>query len=133
MKVKCLINNLCEISHEETRARLAEFIHMPDGDSNLEIGETYEVQALEYRDSNVWLYIHTVESNEYPFPYPIEFFQTEDSSLPTNWQASLIGDSDNPFLKRLTFPEWAHNDLFFEMLIDGEPGYVATYATLRQS
>jgi len=133
MKVKCLINNVHAISSNNSRTRLEQFIHLPDGDSDLEIGKTYNVQAIEFRNDNLWLYVHTVESNEYPFPYPVEFFQVEDSSLPTAWVASFVGGNGNTVLKRLTFAEWANNDLFFERLVDGDPASVATYSKLRQS
>jgi hypothetical protein len=133
MLVKCIRNSVSTLASDEASARTKAWTNSEGKYADLEIDKIYPVEAIEYIDNGIFYYLHSVDASEHPYPYASEFFGIENSSLPESWDLSLRAESGLTRLKRLTFPEWANDDLFFEKLVDGDPECVAIYATLRQS
>ena len=132
MIVRCRSNNVANLRDTNARERLLRSIHLPDGDSDLAIGADYSVQAVEtWQDGSIMLYLHTVDSNNYPFAYPIEFFEVLDGALPKDWICVKHGADDEIGGLLITFPAWAKNRHFFENLIDDGASEIAIY--LRHS
>lgn len=133
MIVKCVQNDVSLIGLEAVKSRLQSYIHLDGPDSYLEINQYYPVQAIENRGGGFWFYLHTVEDNEYPFPYPAEFFSIQDSSLPDDWQAKLTEENGNLVLKRISFQEWTKDDNFYEKLIGEFSEYIQIYLNKKRT
>lgn len=132
MRVQCIANDVDKLSDVAVRKRLAESIHLDGGDSDLVVGNTYAVFAIaQWRDGGIRVYLHTVEESEYPYPYPLEMFSVIDPALPTNWCVSFEQRSFGVAIKRISFPEWANDDHFYEMLLDGDEEAIAIYKHQR--
>jgi hypothetical protein len=131
MIVKCIGNDISILSLDATRNRLGRWMDSDGRYSDLEIGQTYTVQALEYLDHGIWFYIHTIDVSEHPYPYASEFFNVEDSSFPINWHTTLHRSNGYETLKRITFREWAVDNSFYERIVEGDAGTVATYLRNR--
>jgi len=128
MRVTCIKNSLASIIEDAVRMRLQESIHIEGPNADLGIGQKYVVQAVEARrDGGWWLYLHTVPASGWPYPYPAEFFQIDDNAIPTNWSLRSEFVDGQFTVKRLTFPDWANNDTFYEQLVDGDSIAEATY------
>jgi len=128
MRVTCIKNTLASISESAVRMRLQESIHGEGPNRDLELGQQYVVHAIEtWHDGGWWFYLHTVPASDWPYPYPAEFFQIDESTVPANWclRSQLV---DGQFVvKRLTFSEWANDDTFYERLIDGDSTAISAY------
>ncbi len=127
MQVKCVINDLAQLEKSAQISRLRESIHIDGPISSLDLGKTYDVQAIENWDGYLWYYIHTVDVSSFPYPYPAEFFEVIDASLPKNWIISLTEKNGAVVFKRLTIPQWANDDLFYEHLVDDDPDIQRLY------
>jgi len=134
MRVKCIVNALEQLADTGVKARLANSIHLDGPDENLVIGNTYEVLALDRADDGgLRVYLHSVERGDHPYPYPLEMFNIEDSTFPENW---VIGFAQNQYgstMKRISFPEWASDDRFFEKLVDGDQITLGQYRKQKNS
>jgi hypothetical protein len=110
------------------RERLAKSIHLDGEDRDLVVGKSYSVAAIEWwNGGELRVFLHTVEKCDYPYPYPLEMFEVIDSSLPASW--CLVFES-RPFgmaIKRMSFSEWAEDDNFYELLIDGDEKAIGIY------
>lgn len=124
MKVKCTNNHLAKITNADVFERLSSSIHLPDPDSNLELGAEYSVQAIELMWGGIWIYLETCGS-DYPYPYPIEFFEIVDSSILVDW--SVRAPYRNQNLAIVGFQEWISDPNFYEKLLDDSPVEVAIY------
>lgn len=133
MIVKCIGNALSSLESAAARDRIRHWTDSEGNYTHLEIGEKYIVEALEYLDNGIWFYLHTIPESEHPYPYASEFFSIEDSEFPEHWRVSFNVTNGLPKFKRITFSEWAEDDLFFEKLIDSEADYVAIYMKNRTS
>lgn len=131
MIVKCIGNDVSLLAFDSVKERLRWWMNSDGQYSDLEIGRRYPVQAVEYIDNGIWFQLHSIEVSEHPYPYASEFFVIEDSSLPKEWRAKFTVKDGNIMLKRITFPEWAEDDLFYEKLVDGESEYVSKYLSNR--
>lgn len=127
MRVICIRNNVTTITDSEVRERIHRSIHLDGPIADLVVGREYKVQAIEERDSGLWLYLHTVAVNDYPFPYPAEMFEFSDNTLPTGWSIRWQVQRGNVGWKRITFVAWATDDHFYERLIDGDTESVSLY------
>jgi hypothetical protein len=115
MRVRCTTNDLDSIRDTTVAARLRRSIRIDHPLYDLTVGAEYAVQAMTQRDDGgFWLYLHTVPQSDFPYPYPMEFFQFIDSSPPSCWGL------ESPAFKTLSFTEWATNALFYEKLVDGD-------------
>jgi hypothetical protein len=127
MLVKCVANELAKTEMDAVRIRLGRSIHRDGPNRDLVVGQDYEVHAVEYRDGGFWYFIHTVFENDYPFPYPAEYFQLLDATIPSDWAVRLINGAEGVILKRLAFREWANDDSFYERLVEGDAASVAVF------
>ena len=131
MKVKCVLNDLTSLVDLAVKKRLEGSIHIEGPISELTVGEEYLVQAVEFGANGIWLYFHTAGDDEFPYPYPVEFFHWSDRSIPRGWtiELSTAGDS---FRMRLSFPEWVNDDQFYEKLVDRVASVGAVYRAKRR-
>src|SRR5215203_5279103 len=114
MLLKCIGNNVSTLASEEAKARIKNWTNSEGEYIDLEIGRAYIAQAVEHLDGGIFYYLHSVDVSEHPYPYAVEFFEIEDSSIPTHWEVSFKDESGIRKFNRLSFPEWANDDLFFE-------------------
>jgi hypothetical protein len=127
MVVNCIINELASAKSDAVRTRLAESIHTEGPMLDLAVGQDYLVQAIELRDGGVWFFIHTVKASCFPYPYPAEYFAIVDGTISSLWSAKFADGPDGATLKRLSFPEWANDDSFYEKLIGEDVNCLALY------
>lgn len=132
MKVACKVNNMNEISVPETTLRLKKYISLPDGELDLQIGKEYVVYGIEFRDNCPWFYVCIEAYDEYPKPYPADFFEIIDERLSSHWELSFKEQENKKNKSQLIFCEWAHNANFYENLVDGDDEAVATFAKYRK-
>lgn len=134
MDVKCIANNIDQIDNSDARNRLAESIHLQEGDSSLTIGKTYAVAALvKWNNGGLYVYLHSIEESNHPYPYPIEFFAVTNSIFPANWIVGTDPDQTGDFEIRISFPEWANDEGFFERLLDGDEGAREIYEEQKKN
>ena len=134
MQVKCLTDNLHQLNDIVVQNRLSEWIHLEGPDDNLTLKKGYTVMALEGDTiSGFKVYLHTIEHSNHPYPYPIELFQITDSTFPDSWCVGLHQGLNGKAGIRISFPEWANDDLFYELLINGEPAATETYNQHRNT
>jgi hypothetical protein len=131
MIVRCIGNDISFLALDSVKERLRWWMNSDGQYSDLEIGQRYAVQAVEYLDDGIWFQLHTIDVSEHPYPYASEFFVIEDSSLPQEWQSTFTMKEGNIMLKRITFREWAEDNLFYEKLIDGVQEYVSVYLSKK--
>jgi hypothetical protein len=127
MRVRCTRNDLDAIRDAAVSTRLRRAIKIEGPLDDLTIGAEYAVQAMTQRDGGFWLFLHTVPQSDFPYPYPVEFFQFIDSSPPSHWRLEYGRSGHGPVFKTLSFAEWATDDLFYEKLVDGEEDAVRIY------
>jgi hypothetical protein len=127
MQVKCVINDISQLSSVELTTRLKASIKLDGADRDLKVGALYEVQAIENINGYLWYYIQTVEKNSYPFPYPAEFFLLVDASLPRKWVINFTEKNGSVAFKRLAIQQWADSDVFYEQLVDDDPDVQRLY------
>lgn len=127
MRVTCTANRVDAIADADVRGRLRRSIHVEGPLADITVGSEYEVQALEERDGGIWLFLHTVFENEYPFPYPAEMFELCDGSIPVGWAIRLQKVAGTVTVRRITFPSWAADESYYERLVDGDTATSANY------
>lgn len=127
MRVICIKNTVAAITESEVRERICRSIHLDGPITDLAVGREYKVQAIEERDGGLWLYLHTVAMNDYPYPYPAEMFDFRDNTLPTGWSIRLQVQQGNIGCKRITFVAWATDDHFYERLVAADTETVSLY------
>lgn len=134
MFVRCVTNIVDKLPDPAVKARLHQSIHREGPDEDLTVGQVYPVLAIaRWQDGGVRIYLHTVASNDHPYPYPIEMFEVVDSSLPTGWCVHFGRCQDGMTVERIGFPEWAKDDQFFEKLVDGDDATIAIYRQQRHA
>ncbi|WP_347905406.1 hypothetical protein [Pseudomonas purpurea] len=131
MKVVCTINNLNDLQDPDVSARLRYYIRMPGGEIDLEPGKTYTVYGIEMWDNCPWFYLCNALDDEYPKPYAADLFKVVDERFSTYWRLSFDQEARRAPATRFVFDIWADDPLFYEQLIDGEPGRVSTFARYR--
>ena len=128
IRVTCIENSVSSVRNDRLRMLLQKSIHLEGPDSDLEVGRTYDVQAIEVRgDAGWWLYLHTVSSSDWPYPYPAEFFTIDENTLPEDWCIGSQFQEGRFALKCISFAEWASDNSFYEKLIDGDSMALAVY------
>ena len=131
MIVRCFVNDISKIKSGSLVERLKQYINLDGPDNDLEIGNEYPVHAIENRGGHWWFYIHNVEVNSYPFPYPSEFFHIVRSGIPSHWTIKMDLINGQSVLARITFQEWNDDDLFYERLVEGDPEISKIYLSSR--
>lgn len=128
MRVRCIANDVGQLSGAMLKSRLMESIHRDGADDDLAIGSIYDVLALDkWGDGGIRIYLHTVKESDYPYPYPIEMFEVIDATVPTAWCLTFEQQPFGVCLKRISFPEWANDDSFYEKLVGGDETAIAIY------
>lgn len=74
MKVLCKVNNVFGIDELHALSHISKYINKTDGETNLEVGCSYTVYGVEFRDNHPWHYACVDEDCEYPKPYSSDFF-----------------------------------------------------------
>jgi len=119
MKVLCTLNNIFEVKDVDAVDRMKKYIHLSDGQMELEKNVEYCVYGIVFRGSAPWYYLCLDEDDECPSPYPAELFIVTDERLSSYWRISteaLI----NGVLSSLVFEEWAKDSSFYERLINDD-------------
>jgi hypothetical protein len=120
MKVLCAINNIFEIKDAVTLDRMKKYIHLSDGQLDLEKSVEYCVYGIIFRDNSPWYYLCLDEDDESPSPFPADLFKVTDDSLSSYWRLSSQSFTDG-VISSMVFDEWANDSSFYERLIDGDP------------
>lgn len=128
MRVKCLTNDINLLNDPLVHSRLQKSIHIDGELTDLSLGGIYNVLAIEERDKGVWIFLHTVEESDYPYPYPIELFEVVDNYLNANWCIKFELLSNKSFVKIISFSEWANDSHFYEKLINGDTKAINIYS-----
>lgn len=132
MQVRCKTNNVNKLSNLAVRDRLRESIRLEEADTDLIVGKTYPVLAIDkWQDEGIRIYLHTVEESDHPYPYPVEMFEVIDQSIPEGWCIRFEYQQSGLTIKRISFPEWANGGDFYERLVDGDAAAIATYRQQR--
>ncbi len=133
MKVVCKFNTLTSIKCSETKSRLKKYIKLPDDDElDIRIGEKYVVYGLLFWNNCPWFYLCSENYDEYPKPYPSEFFDIIDDRISLYWKLSFYSQSNHEAKTSLVFEEWAKDPNYYERLIDGDINAVELFAKYRQ-
>lgn len=132
MRAKCIINRLASITDKIARDRIGDSIRIEGPLTDLSVGQEYPVQALEERYGGLWVYIHTVEINNYPYPYPAEFFEFTDTKLPSDWHISFEMRQGNLVWNRIAGAFWVEDDAFFDRLVEGDLEAISLYKKFRR-
>ena len=126
MKVLCTINNILEIKDVVTLDRMKKYIHLSDGQLDLEINVEYCVYGIIFRDNSPWYYLCLDEDDESPSPYPADLFKVTDDRLSSYWKLSTQAVT-NGVMSSMVFDEWANDLSFFERLIDDDPSAIELF------
>lgn len=128
MRVRCITNVVDKLPDAAVRDRLNLSIHREGPDEDLVVGQVYHVVAIaRWRDNGLRVYLHTINESHHPYPYPLEMFEVVDPSLPTGWCVNFEQQQDGLIIQRISFPEWASDDQFFERLVDGDETAITIY------
>jgi hypothetical protein len=128
MRIRCKNNDLASIE-ASARERLGQSINRSGPDYGLELDAEYFVYAIEFMRGGIWVYIET-PGRDYPFPYPIEFFEIVDSSIPSDWAAKA--PYRNQHLAIVGFREWVNDPTFYEKLLDDSPIEISVYESKKK-
>lgn len=134
MRVRCVANDIEKLNNSIVRKRLVESIHREGADEDLTVNAVYAVLAMEqWSDGGIRVYLHTVGESNYPYPYPVEMFEVVDATVTTSWCVTFFEQQSlGMSIKRISFPEWAHDDFFYERLVDGDEAVIAIYKQHRE-
>jgi hypothetical protein len=131
MIVKCIANDISFVKNKKAAERLRRWVNSEGVYNDLDVGQEYQVQAVDYFEGGVFYYLHLDDTDDHPLPYASEFFVIEDSSFPASWEVGFHVENGKKRFKRLTFQEWVEDDMFYEKLLDGETEYVSMYLCNR--
>ncbi len=132
MKVLCEINNILELDDNSTVNRLKQYIHLPDGQLNLEINNEYCVYGILFRDNSPWYYLCLDEDDEHPTSYPAELFNVTDGRLSSYWRISEKIYPNGAVMSSIVFEEWSKDSSFYERLIDDDPEAICLFGKYRK-
>lgn len=134
MRARCLHNRLDGISSETIRRRLRRCVHIDGEIDSLKIDSIYDILALT-RSSNgeIRIFIDTGTDVGFPSPFPIEFFEIVDCSIPVGWVVGWYSLNDSIDISILSFSEWVSDCRFYEKLIEGDSNAVAAYTRNRNA
>ena len=129
MLVKCIGNSPEHLRDERTKQAYARNIHQER--VWLEIGQTYLVYGVAFRDGeNIpWFLICEDEDDEYPKPHLSAFFEIVDGKIPCDWAFTTTPNNagEISFLPK----RWAKDPCFLEKLDDEEIGAVEYFRELK--
>lgn len=100
----------------------------------LTVGTTYVVYAFTVFDGCTWFYVLDDDERAHPIWYPAALFDIRDPTIPRDWVFGYVrpstGEEEFPIV---SFPEWAHDERFYEALVDGRPDAARVFAERRGS
>lgn len=131
MKVRCIKTNLYDVRIEGAIQRLEKYIHLSDGQLNLELNVDYTVYGIIFRDNSPWYYLCLDEDDEYPKPFAGEFFQVLDTRLSAYWSLSSQLMQNGGIQSQLVFKEWSEDSTFYERLVEGDPKAIELFRKYR--
>jgi hypothetical protein len=127
MIVKCIHSNIKQLTNRETIERLNQWKHISKSSNRLIIGEEYYIFAIvQSKNSSLWYYIDT-DNDDYPRPYPAEFFEIIDNTIPHGWKVVTEKSDHAVRLFYISFAEWADDPLFHEKLVDDDEKAIMIY------
>ncbi|MEM7621296.1 MAG: hypothetical protein AAF228_12725 [Pseudomonadota bacterium] len=132
MKVISRINNLSGFADKHLLARLKKYNRNLDGKINIEIGETYTVYGILFRDNSPWYYLCSEDYDDYPIPYASECFEVIDEKLSACWKINSTQLETGIVETFLVFDEWAEDRMFCERLINGDKEAEKIFAKYRK-
>lgn len=114
------------------RKRLLADVHVIGRIEGLDLGQEYEVQAVEaWSDGYLRFYVHVL-SLPWPSPYPAELFEISDPTIPENWSGKFKATNLGVRFRRLAFKQWAEDETFYERLLNGDDAAVSAYASRKR-
>lgn len=79
------------------------------------------------------IYLHTIEDSDLPYPYPLEFFNLLDTTLPPAWKVAVKLTADETQTVLIGFSDWAEDIRFYEKLVAGDERAVVSYKLHRRA
>lgn len=132
MKAICRATSPLEVDETKLSGRIGPGHRDWHGYDELEVGVEYLVWAVEPQaEGGVWLYLHAVDGHDWPTPYPGRLFEIVDATIPAGWEIDLAHDDGDVKVRRVSFGEWAHDDGFYERLVDGDANALRSYNLQR--
>lgn len=120
MKILCKHNSSSGLS-DARKILISKFIRTANSRTHLRVGENYFAFGAIFRDNFPWLYVFVDDSDQYPKPYPVDYFDLNDWQVPPQWvvRSRMLnnGSASTEIVPRL----WASNSNFYERLVDGDP------------
>ncbi len=88
---------------------------------SLVINKYYIVYAMEIVSGYIWYYLCDENYTYYPFWNPSPLFEVADGQLSRYWIYSFTKGKNNFDTRTIwTYPEWAENEYYQDLLTDGE-------------
>ena len=131
MRVRCIKNNIFDVSDESAIERLQKYIHLSDGQLNLELDADYTVYGVLFRDNSPWYYLCLDEDDEYPKPFASELFEVLDPKLSELWNLSSQLMVSKKIMSEIVFSEWSEDSMFYERLVNGDPRAIDVFQKCR--
>jgi hypothetical protein len=97
---------------------------------SITVGQEYVVYAMTVFLCQNWYYICDDDKLYYPVWYPSSCFRVMSGKIPAIWEYDY--QAGPPPQAVFSFPEWAHDDRFYERLTDKEPDAVATFNRYKE-
>jgi hypothetical protein len=127
MIAKCVRRSIDSIPDIALRDHVRQYVHLSE--VNLNIGESYRVFGVSFRDGIPWFLVCEEPDDNYPKPHCYAFFEIGDAKLDPNWGLSL---SQTNVGKYALLPiEWASDPSFLEKLVDGNVQAVQRFRELK--
>jgi len=122
MLIRCIANNLEDILSSCSPRQALEVVQIVPQKAPISIGCDYVVYAITIYFGIQWYYICDDDYEDrlaYPMAYPSHFFEIIDKKWSSLWSDDLF----SPQLEYsvLSFKEWANEERFYELLLDGNP------------
>ncbi|WP_337658275.1 hypothetical protein [Sphingorhabdus sp. Alg231-15] len=122
-------NNSNDLSYER-KADLLRHIHYENAElQGLDVGKTYQVFGLVFRDNVPWYYLDA-DSSGYPTPYPFHYFKPTELAIPSNWRM-VVRQLDIYRFETSILPEfWAEDSSVYERVLDDDPDAIEKFKAL---
>jgi hypothetical protein len=85
------------------------------------INSYYVVYGMRLFSGYIWYYLSNHYHSYYPRSYPSPLFEVTDGQLSRYWLYSFSkGENSSNTRTIWTYPEWAENEYYYDLLTDGE-------------
>ncbi len=132
MTIRCTCNY---VSNENSPSPIVKWAN--NTELEISVGEIYTVLAITKLFDEIFYYILSDESDEYPLAFPYHLFELEDNRISKYWDA-FTGEIENPNSINIangdviSFKEWSlKKDLFYENLLEGNSNEVGLFFRYR--